>query len=258
VAVSVAERHPVMPGCEPISHVAGSRSGVLVVHGFTGTPFSVRGVADAMIAAGHHVEAPRLPGHGTHVDDLLSCGWSDWSAEVVRAHRLLRERADRVVAVGQSMGATLALWLALGEPGVDGLVCINPVTRPRSAEELDLIDGLIEDGLAVVPGEGSDIADPDGFDIAYDGTPLRPIRSFLRDGVAPISDRFGELTVPLRLFTSRQDHVVAPGDSEHLAGAHGGPVEHTWLERSYHVVTRDLDRACVEAAAVEFVDEVVA
>jgi carboxylesterase len=246
--------YQVLPGCEPLSHTGTTGCGVLLVHGFTGNPSSMRGVADAMIAAGHHVEVPRLPGHGTHLDDMLATEWSAWSAEVAQAHAALAARVERTVAVGQSMGGTLALWLALEHPGsIAGLVCINPVTRRRADDELAMIDELIEDGISVVPGEGSDIADPDATEISYDGTPLAPLRSFLRDGVDPIADRFGELTVPLRLLTSRQDHVVAPGDSVHLAEVYGGAVDHTWLERSYHVATRDHDRDLVEASAVEFV-----
>ena len=245
-----------MQGCEPLSYRAAGRVGALVLHGFTGSPFSVRGVADAMIAAEFHVEVPLLPGHGTTVDDMVPTRWSDWSAEVVRAHRALRERADRVVVVGQSMGATLGLWLALHEPGVDAMVCINPLTRARPDDELAMIDDLLDDGLEVAPGEGSDIADPDASDISYDGTPLAPIRSLMVDGVGTISGRFGELTMPLRLFTSRQDHVVDPADSEYLAATWGGDVEHTWLERSYHVATRDYDRDLVAAGAAAFAREV--
>lgn len=245
-----------MPGCEPFSHVAGSTVGVVVVHGFTGTPWSVRGVADAMVAAGFDVELPRLPGHGTTIDDMLTTSWSDWSGEVARARASIAARCEHVVLVGQSMGATLVLASAVADPAAAALVCINPVTRGRSTEELELIDDLLEDGFDVAPGEGSDIADPDGSDISYDGTPLRPLRSLLLEGVAPIEQRFGELTPPLRLFTSRQDHVVAPEDSEHLAATYGGPVEHTWLDRSYHVVTRDFDRHLVTTETISFVNRI--
>jgi carboxylesterase len=247
----------VLPGCDARSHTADSPVGVLVVHGFTGTPASIGGVADAMVAAGYHVEAPRLPGHGTTIDDMLHTRWADWSGEVVRAHDALRQRADRVVVVGQSMGASLALWAAFERPDIAGLVCINPATRSRSADEIEMIDDFIDDGIAVVPGEGSDIADPDSHDIAYAGTPLVPLRSLLCDGIGPITNRFGELTMPLRLFTSRHDHVVEPADSEHLAVTYGGPVDHTWLERSYHVATRDFDRELVFAESVSFVQRVV-
>jgi len=251
--VSPSNEAPVLPGCEPLSHVAGAATGVVVVHGFTGTPMSVRGVADAMIAAGHDVEVPRLPGHGTTVDDMLATAWSDWSAEVTRVVDALARRVERVVLVGQSMGATLVLAAALERPDLAGIICINPLTRTRDDETMEMIDDLVDDGWDVAPGEGSDIADPDASDRAYDGTPLRPLVSLLRDGVAGITDRFGELTMPLRLFTSRQDHVVEPADSEHLAATFGGPVEHTWLERSYHVATLDYDRHYVETESVAFV-----
>lgn len=244
----------VMPGCEPMSHVAGSAVGAVVVHGFTGTPWSVRAIADGVAAAGFDVELPRLPGHGTNVDDMVTTTWSDWAAEVARARAALAGRCEQVVLIGQSMGATLVLASALAEPDVAGLVCINPATRARTPEELELIDDLLADGFEVAPGEGSDIADPDGSDISYDGTPLRPLRSLLVDGIAPIEHRFAELGAPLRLFTSRQDHVVPPTDSEHLARTYGGTVEHTWLDRSFHVATQDFDRDLVTAESVAFVE----
>ena len=234
-----------------MSHSVGAVVGAVVVHGFTGTPSSVRGVGEAIADAGFDVEVPRLPGHGTSVDDMLTTSWADWAAEVGRARATLEERCERVVLIGQSMGGTLVLASAMSRTPA-GVVCINPLTRMRSADELALIDDLIDDGLEVVPGEGSDIADPDGSDVSYPGTPLRPLRSLLHDGVAPIAGRYGEIESPLRLFTSRQDHVVTPEDSEHLAATVGGPVDHTWLERSYHVATRDFDRHIVIAGTVAF------
>lgn len=227
-----------------------------MIHGFTGSPFSVRGVADALSAASFDVEVPRLPGHGTTVDDMVATTWADWSAEVAAARARLAGRVDHVVLVGQSMGATLALASALGGDVPLGIVCINPVTRPRTDDEIAMIDDLLEDGFAVAPGGPSDIADPDSHDVTYEGTPLAPIRSFVVDGVAPITDRFGELTIPLRLFSSRVDHVVDPADGDHLAATWGGPVERTFLERSFHVATRDFDRGVVEQGAVDFVRKV--
>lgn len=249
----VASPSAVLAECEAWSHAIGASTGVLVVHGFTGSPASMRGVAEAIADAGYDVELPRLPGHGTTIDDMLATDWTAWSGEVARALDALASRVSTIVAVGQSMGGSLVLDAALERPSIAGIVCINPLTRLRDADTMAMLDDLLDDGIDVVPGEGSDIADPDGSDIAYPGTPLKPLRSLLLEGVGRIADRFGELSMPLRLFTSRNDHVVEPADSEHLAATYGGPVEHTWLERSYHVATRDYDRDLINAESVAFV-----
>ena len=109
--------YPVLPGAEAFSHVGGDGSGgVLVLHGFAGSPAAVRGVAEAIAAAGLHVELPRLPGHGTDVADMVPTRWADWTAEVDAAYGRLAQRTQHIVVVGQSMGGSLALWLALQQP----------------------------------------------------------------------------------------------------------------------------------------------
>ena len=249
-----AAEYPVLPGAEPWSRVAedAAAAGVLTLHGFTGNPSSMRGVALAFADAGYHVELPRLPGHGTTVEEMLTTTWADWSSEVDSAYRRLAARTDRIIVAGLSMGGSLALWCALRHPEVVGLVLVNPATRSQHDDVRAMIDELLADGMDVVPGVGSDIADPEVVDISYDGTPLAPLISFLDDGLAPMADRYGELAMPLLLFTSRHDHVVEPAQSEHLAAAYGGAVEHRWLERSYHVATRDYDQHDIVAAALEF------
>ena len=74
----------IMTGCEPMS-VEGGPVGVLVLHGFTGNPQSVRPLAEAAAAAGHGVEMPLLAGHGTVIEDMLPTRWSDWSADAEAA-----------------------------------------------------------------------------------------------------------------------------------------------------------------------------
>ncbi len=98
---------PVLPGAEPYS-ADGGAVGVLVCHGFTGTPQSMRPWAEHLAGAGYAVRLPRLPGHGTTWQELNATRWQDWYAEVERAHAELAGRCEKVFAVGLSMGATLA------------------------------------------------------------------------------------------------------------------------------------------------------
>ena len=102
---------PLLPGAKPF-FADGGPVGVLVVHGFTGSPQSMRPWAEHLAAAGHTVSLPRLPGHGTRWEDLQLTRWPDWYGEVDNAFRALRSRCDQVFVMGLSMGGTLSLRLA--------------------------------------------------------------------------------------------------------------------------------------------------
>jgi carboxylesterase len=250
----------ILAGAEPWSHAAssagGSTVGFLALHGFTGNPSSMRGVAEHVAGAGYHVELPRLPGHGTAVEDMVPTRWADWTGEVEAAYQRLSGRTERVVVGGLSMGGSLTLWTGLQHPEVAGLVCVNPATTPQTPEVKEMLNAALAEGAELMPGIGSDIADPEAVEIAYAETPLRALLSLLEDGLAPMADRYGELTMPLLLYTSRQDHVVEPSQSEHLAANYGGQVDHHWLDRSYHVATQDFDRDTIFAGTVDFIRRV--
>src|SRR5580693_9097792 len=99
--------HPIIPGAEPYS-ASGDARGALVLHGFTGNPQSMRGLAQALAGAGLTVELPLLPGHGTDVVDMVPTRWSDWSAAAETAYTELAGRCDHVVVAGLSMGGSLS------------------------------------------------------------------------------------------------------------------------------------------------------
>lgn len=165
----------ILPGAEPMS-VRGGPTGVLAIHGFTGSPQSMRPIASAMADAGHTVELPRLPGHGTSVDDMLTTGWSDWTAAVDAAYCDLAARTERVVVTGLSMGGTLTLWLATQYPEIAGIIPINAA----AVADPDLMDGLeafLASGATVIDAIGGDIAKEGVVEVAYDQTPLAPLLS---------------------------------------------------------------------------------
>lgn len=246
----------VLFGASPISH-AGGRTGVLVCHGFTGNPSSMRPVADAFVAAGWSVELPRLPGHGTTIDDMKTTGWADWSGEVEAALTRLKDNADAIVVIGLSMGGSLVVDLATRHPELRGVVAINAKVAPEPPEVVEMIKGLFEAGTDEVPGVGGDIAKPDVKESAYENMPLGPGLQLFA-GVESFQDHLRSATMPVLIMTSPQDHVVPPENSDHLAAHWGGPVERLALERSYHVATLDFDRELIVERALEFATRVCA
>ena len=243
----------VLPEAEPMS-ADGGPAGVLVLHGFTGNPSSMRGIAEACAAAGHAVSLPRLSGHGTVVEDMLDRTWSHWTGEVAAAYDELAARSERVVVVGLSMGGALTAWIGTQRPDVAGLVLINAVSEP-APDMKTMFQGLIDAGETLMDGIGSDVADPDVTESAYTKTPLPPLLSMF-DGIEAMQADLGRITAPALVMNSPDDHVVAPSNSDHLAATLGGSVERVTLERSYHVATIDLDRDLIIERTLDFVARV--
>ncbi len=230
---------PVLPGAEPYRH-EGGEVGVLLCHGFTGSPQSLRPWARHLAGQGLTVSLPLLPGHGTRWEDMALTGWQDWYAEVDRELRALRRRCARVFVAGLSMGGALALRLAArhGE-GVDGVVVVNPANKVHglSAYALPVARHVVR----TTKGITSDIAREGVLESGYDRVPLHSahsLRTFLRlvDGELP------QVTQPLLLLHSVHDHVVPPADSARvLSRVSSTDVTEILLEQSYHVATLDHD-----------------
>ena len=242
----------ILPGAEPMS-APGGPVGVLVVHGFTGTPQSMRPLADAFADAGYTVEMPLLPGHGTSVDDMLPTRFADWSAAAEQAYTELAERCERVVVAGLSMGGTLTLWLATRHDDIAGIVLVNPACPPPgdSAEAISGLEALVEAGEMTMDAIGSDIADPEQSELAYGQTPLSPLVDLLRNA-DELAGRLDQVRCPVLLCTSPEDHVVHPSNGDHVAASVAGEVERVSLDRSYHVATLDHDSGLIIERALEF------
>jgi carboxylesterase len=239
----------VLPGAEAWS-AQGGDVGVLVLHGFTGNPVSMRPLAEALAAEGFAVELPRLPGHGTTWQDLQRTTWRDWAREAVAAYEQLRARTRAQVAVGLSMGGTMALHLAATRgDDLAGVAVVNPSLFSRDAR-LRLLP-VLKWVVPALPGVGNDIAKPGGDERPYDKMPLKALASFLEFRRLVRND-LASVTVPTLVFTSRQDHVVEPDNGEVVLTGVGAPDKRqVWLERSYHVATLDYDAEliCTEIAA---------
>ncbi|MCL4115042.1 UNVERIFIED_CONTAM: hypothetical protein GTU68_008285 [Idotea baltica] len=209
----------------------------------------MRPVAEACVAAGHTVEMPRLPGHGTTVDDMLTTSWADWSAHVEGVYEAMAARCERVFVVGLSMGGALTLWLASRHSSIAGIVVINSAGEPN-AERTSALEHVVASGQITVDAIGNDIAMPGVIELAYDKTPLAPLLSL----VHAVNDfDLAAITCPTMVMVSDQDHVVPPETATYIADHVGSQAQVVRLTKSYHVATLDYDAAFINSSVVDFI-----
>jgi len=242
---------PVLPGAEPFSH-SGSRTAVLLCHGFTGSPQSLRPWAEYLAGAGLTVSLPRLPGHGTTWQEMARTRWEDWYAEADRAFDELRPAADEIFVMGLSMGGCLALRLAeLRADAVSGLVIVNPSVTADT--KLFLLAPVMKLFVPSLKGVGSDIKKEGVTELAYDRTPVKAAATL--PGLWKVTTRnLAKVTAPVLCYRSAADHVVGPSSLEILRrDLPPDRLEVRDCPDSYHVATLDNDAETIFDGSLEFV-----
>ena len=255
---------PVLPGAEPWSSRgtgARARIGFLLVHGFTGSPASLRPLSELLAQRGFAVELVRLPGHGTHFRDMMSTRYEDWRAEVSRGLTTLSAHTERVIAMGLSMGGTLVLDVVSRDPKlVAGVALINTPVLDRQGILVKLAPYL-EHVLPLVPASAAgltknDIAKPGMNELAYGWVPAKAGNSLVRE-LPRIRAQLPNLTCPAFVAYSRADHSVPPENSKAILRLLGSKdITELVLERSYHVATLDYDLELIEERLTAFADRV--
>jgi carboxylesterase len=242
---------PVMPGAEAFEH-DGDGTGVLLCHGFTGSPQSLRPWAEYLAGTGLSVSLPRLPGHGTTWQEMARTRWEDWYAEVDRAFDLLQARCDQVFVMGLSMGGCLALRLAeLRGEAIRGLVLVNPSITADT--RLFMLAPVLKLVVPSLKGIASDIKSEQAAEVGYDRVPVKAAATL--PGLWRITQQhLSELRQPILVYRSVTDHVVGPASLKLLQQAvPAAQLEVRELENSYHVATLDNDAEVIFAGSLDFV-----
>jgi carboxylesterase len=253
----------------------GGSSGVLLIHGLTGTPAEMRFVGKGLHRAGYTVHGMQLAGHCGSEADLLKTGWRDWRDSVhAAADNLLRE-VDHLFVAGLSMGAVLALQLAIDRPhqvaglGLYGstffydgwtipqlarlsfmlpLVCGMGLFRNRRFMEsfpYGIKDERVRARIAGAMFDGqSEMA-------GLPGNPWPSLAEFHKL-VWNVRPRLHKVRAPCLIMHSADDDIASVRNAQLIERRVSAPAEIVLLNNSYHMITVDGERDKVIACSAEF------
>ena len=231
---------------------ANASIGILLVHGFTGSPASMRPWAHFMNELGYTVRVPRLPGHGRNWEDLNAVSWEEWPARVVQDLQALRTTCSKVFVFGLSMGGGTTLNVAENNL-VDGIVLVNPMIHiPGIQIKFAPVLAILKKGM---PSVGNDIKKPDVTEWGYDVLPTRGVLQ-LNKLLKSTKANLAKVTAPTLLFHSVEDHVLPISNSDIImSGISSFNKQRIEMTNSYHVATLDYDADLIFANALAHVKE---
>jgi len=242
----------IISGSEP-AYLSGNRTGCLLLHGFTSSPFEMRGLGERLHREGYTVHIPLLPGHGTTPANLKKTKWYQWFDAAKKELFQLRKQCDRVFVIGFSMGGSLALHLT-AHYEINGIIALAPGLYLRNK-----FAGLSRI-LSPVLWYSSKISGPDikadTETLTYDKIPLKSISELLKF-VDHLKNVLSEIYSPALIIYANQDHVIHPKSAKHIynsiSSKHKRILE---LKESYHIITLDLEKEIVFQETLKFINQI--
>jgi carboxylesterase len=254
-----------LPTTEPF-FFHGGRTGVLLIHGFTGTPKEMRWMAEYLNQQGLTCLGIRLNGHGTDIEEMRRSRWTDWTASVEDGFHLLSGSVDRIFLVGLSMGGVLSLLMStrLAER-VAGVVAMStPYSLPRDPRNypvwfIKLYGTIVKFVPKSGAAPGASWVDKDAFasHVSYLRNPVSSVAE-MKALIQEMQTVLPEVRSPVLLIQSRDDITVLPENMEKIYEGLVNTSDKTklYVTGSGHVITRDASRDLVFKAVIEFIRRV--
>lgn len=233
------------------------KKGILLIHGFTGSPHTMTWLAEEFEKRGFIISAPRLRGHGTKPADMLQFSHEDWIADAEIALIQLKKTCDEIYLVGLSLGGAISMYLS-SRYNVRGVVtmaapfCISLWTR--------IFVTLFH---RVVPYQykenGPDINDRTGLQWmnSYNSYPTRALIELFAL-LKKMRARIHKIDKPVLVLHGRDDHVVHVNNADLIYNALKTPVKSKKIYNdSYHILSLDYDKEQVFADIIRFIEATV-
>lgn len=243
---------------DPIFKKGKADAAVLLLHGFTGTPDSMRPLANHLHYLGFTVSVPLLAGHGTTKENLAKTGWESWYDSAQRAFTELQEKHSHVFIAGLSLGSLLTLKLAEDYPqAIDAIACLSTPLHLKTWIHM-LLPVIVHTPLnqfyRYQRKMDIDIKDPLAKKNFWNigDMPIACIYSITLLQKA-VQQKLSRITAPTLLMHSRYDSTAPYDSMSQISGQIASRITETiTLENSFHQITLDYERSLVSQKVGQF------
>ena len=242
----------VVTGADPFLFV-GNNKGILLVHGYTGTPAEMRELGEKLNKDGYTTMGVLLPGHGTRPEDITGVTWKQWYEAVENAYYELSKNCTEISVVGMSMGSLLTLVAADRLPVKKIVLMSAPIFlfdwRIRFLWILKFFIPVIKKRVRIIDAQ-------ERFNIAYDCLPVSGVEEITKLIKYCKKEVIPSVCVPCLIVQSKNEHTVRPKSANFIYNQIGSKIKKLfWLENSKHVLTLYEDRDKVYEAIKKFLKE---
>lgn len=245
----------IMQGAETFLLEGSNGRAVLLLHGYTGTTSEMRPLGEYLHSLGYTVLCPRLPGHGTSVEDLKETVASQWVAAAKLGYDILAKQYSKIYVAGLSMGALLAIVIAATEKVERAAFLATPIfLQDKRAPFLPILRYFIH----YLPKHKRNYHEMQKYCQAYDRMPTKPLTSLFALIKACKKELVQKITVPCIVLQSTIEHTVKPKSAQYIYDNLGTPKEAkklVWLEKSGHILTLDAECEKVFQTVADFFAE---
>lgn len=243
----------VIKGAEEFMLQGTTAKGVLLIHGYTGTPAEMRLLGDHLHQQGYTVLGVRLPGHGTKPEDLNETKWQHWYAAAEEGFLRLQECCEEVMVAGLSMGGLLAIKVAAELPVTKAAILAAPVyVQDKRAPFLHFLRFFIR----YLKKRKRNYFVAEKYNLAYDVMPTKPLGSLFELVDLCKKKLLEKITVPCIVLQSTIEHTVQPKSAQYIYDRIGSQQKKlVWYKNSGHILTLDVERESVFEEISKFFEE---
>ncbi len=247
---------PIMKNSRAVLKITSKERGVLLIHGFKGSPHEMKFLGEKIAAHGYSISIPRLPGHGTVIEDLTRVTGRDWLTAAREALVELKSHCREVSIAGLSMGGILTLLLARDFPVKKIILLSVPRTIKEKSIYLAPFIGLFkkilwrEDATKGLASEEARRV----HECYSSGTPIRQSWHLFRL-IKKAMKALPRIDADLLVIQSTEDRVIPPDSMEYIfSHAASQKKEMFPLQKSNHAITADLEKELVAEQVIGFLN----